>query len=171
MGTDILGPFLRHKEAPEDYGVWGVHGVAGGSTGLRSRISGDDGVYLSVSVLTPVVFFVFACVMAVVSAVHSYLVVLYAGRNKVAKDVGFYYMANAGGRLVGTLCSGLLYQETGGQWGISVCLYVATGFLVVATVLSLFLKPNPDGRLGSGSIAGDQGASEGAEEVVEFVTL
>ena len=134
------------------FAFWGIHG--GGRGGdldhndpdLAARILADDGMYLSVSVLTPLVFFVFACIMAVLSAVHSYLVVLYAGRNKVAKDVGFYYMANAGGRLVGTLSSGLLYQFTGGEWGIVVCLWVAAGFLVAAAVQSLFLRPHEDGR-------------------------
>jgi hypothetical protein len=107
-------------------------------------------------VLTPLVFFVFACIMAVLSAVHSYLVVLYAGRNKVAKDVGFYYMANAGGRLVGTLSSGLLYQYTGGEWGIVVCLWVAAGFLVAAAVQSLFLRPQENGQRRTQSEAREQ---------------
>ncbi len=44
------------------------------------------------------------------SAVHSYLILAYADNDKVAMNVGFYYMANAGGRLAGTVLSGLLYQ-------------------------------------------------------------
>ena len=52
----------------------------------------------------------FALLFAVNSSIHSYLVVRYAEGNKVAQSVGFYYMANAGGRLMGTLVSGALYS-------------------------------------------------------------
>ena len=44
---------------------------------------------------------------------HSYLILAYSDGDKVAMNVGFYYMANAGGRLVGTLLSGVMYQQTG----------------------------------------------------------
>ena len=55
---------------------------------------------------------VFGFAFAVNSSVHSYLVLAYAGSEKAAEDVGFYYAANAVGRFFGTLMSGLLYQ-----WG------------------------------------------------------
>ncbi len=55
---------------------------------------------------------VFGFAFAVNSSVHSYLILAYAGSEKAAEDVGFYYAANAFGRLIGTLLSGLLYQ-----WG------------------------------------------------------
>ena len=55
---------------------------------------------------------VFGFAFAVNSSVHSYLVLAYAGSEKAAEDVGFYYAANALGRFMGTLLSGLLYQ-----WG------------------------------------------------------
>ena len=51
----------------------------------------------------------FAMVFAVNSSVHSYLIVLYSNKDKVAMDLGYYYMANAGGRLIGTMSSGFLY--------------------------------------------------------------
>jgi predicted MFS family arabinose efflux permease len=54
----------------------------------------------------------FGVAFAVNSSVHSYLVLAYAGSEKAAEDVGFYYAANALGRFFGTLMSGLLYQ-----WG------------------------------------------------------
>lgn len=57
--------------------------------------------------------FSFAIIFAVNSAVHSYLVVKYAEGNKVAINVGFYYMANAFGRLTGTILSGALYSYAG----------------------------------------------------------
>ncbi|RZI76504.1 MAG: MFS transporter, partial [Rubrivivax sp.] len=54
----------------------------------------------------------FGFAFAVNSSVHSYLILAYAGSEKAAEDVGFYYAANALGRFMGTLMSGLLYQ-----WG------------------------------------------------------
>jgi hypothetical protein len=56
---------------------------------------------------------IFGFVFAINSAVHSYLVLAYAGSEKAAEDVGFYYAANAAGRFLGTLLSGLLYQPGG----------------------------------------------------------
>jgi predicted MFS family arabinose efflux permease len=56
---------------------------------------------------------VFGFVFAVNSSVHSYLILAYAGSEKAAEDVGFYYAANALGRFFGTLLSGLLYQGFG----------------------------------------------------------
>jgi len=55
----------------------------------------------------------FGVAFAVNSSVHSYLVLAYAGSEKAAEDVGFYYAANALGRFLGTLMSGLLYQQFG----------------------------------------------------------
>ena len=98
---------------------------------------------LCVSIVTPIFFIFFAVVMAVVSAVHSFLIVAYAGRDKVAKEVGFYYMSNAGGRLVGTMLSGVVYEYTAKMWGISICLWVATGFLTISSVCSFFLPSLP----------------------------
>ena len=64
---------------------------------------------------------IFGVVFAMNSAVHSYLILSYADNDKVAMNVGFYYMANAGGRLAGTVLSGLLYE-----WhGLSACLWVS----------------------------------------------
>jgi predicted MFS family arabinose efflux permease len=51
--------------------------------------------------------------------VHSYLVLAYAGSEKAAEDVGFYYAANASGRFLGTLLSGLLYQWGGLGWTLT----------------------------------------------------
>jgi MFS family permease len=56
---------------------------------------------------------VFGVAFAVNSSVHSYLILAYAGSEKAAEDVGFYYAANALGRFFGTLMSGLLYQQFG----------------------------------------------------------
>ncbi len=70
----------------------------------------------------------FGVIFAVNSSVHSYLILAFTDSDKVALNVGFYYMANAGGRLFGTIASGLLYQAfglTGTMWGSAVCLTIA----------------------------------------------
>lgn len=74
----------------------------------------------------------FGMVFAVNSAIHSYLILAYTDSDDVALNVGFYYMANAGGRLIGTLLSGVVYLFH----GLSGCLWVSTGFVVVATALT-----------------------------------
>jgi len=76
---------------------------------------------------------VFGIVFAINSAVHSYLVLAYSKSQHVSMDVGFYYMANAGGRLAGTLISGLAYQ-----WGgLVACLILSLLFVLAAWALSL----------------------------------
>ena len=70
----------------------------------------------------------FGAVFAVNSSVHSYLIVAYAREDGVSLDVGFYYMANAAGRLAGTVLSGVVYQ----YWGLATCLLVSS-LMIVAT--------------------------------------
>ena len=84
----------------------------------------------------------FGVVFALNSAVHSYLILAYADRRKVAMNVGFYYMANAGGRLAGTVLSGLLYQ-----WrGLEACLWASVVFVLAAGLLSLLLPDRSPAR-------------------------
>lgn len=81
---------------------------------------------------------IFGIVFAFNSAVHSYLVLAFTDDDKVALNVGFYYMANSGGRLVGTVLSGLIYQ----LYGLAGCLWVSSLFVLGAWIISLKL-PNP----------------------------
>ncbi|MEY3971487.1 MAG: hypothetical protein RLZZ80_1185 [Pseudomonadota bacterium] len=78
----------------------------------------------------------FGFVFAVNSSVHSYLVLAYAGSDKAAEDVGFYYAANAAGRFAGTLLSGLLYQWA----GLLACL-VGSGLMLLACFLLTIALP------------------------------
>jgi predicted MFS family arabinose efflux permease len=82
---------------------------------------------------------VFGALFAVNSAVHSFLIVSYAKADGVSLDVGFYYMANAMGRLLGTVLSGLVYQIG----GLVPCLAIAAAFVLLAAVISMAL---PRGR-------------------------
>ncbi|SFG07112.1 organoarsenical effux MFS transporter ArsJ [Neptunomonas qingdaonensis] len=77
----------------------------------------------------------FGAFFAVNSSLHSYLIVSYAKVNGVSLDVGFYYMANAMGRLLGTLLSGALYQ----LYGLEACLWISSFFLFVAWLISFKL--------------------------------
>lgn len=93
----------------------------------------------------------FGIIFALNSAVHSYLILAYTDHRKVAMNVGIYYMANACGRLAGTILSGLLYQaglHSGTTGGLIWCLLASTGFVLVAALLSLGLPGRAQGRTG-----------------------
>jgi len=77
----------------------------------------------------------FGALFAVNSSLHSFLIISYAKEDGVSLDVGFYYMANAMGRLLGTVLSGWLFQA----YGLGVCLLTSTAFLVMAALISLAL--------------------------------
>ena len=83
---------------------------------------------------------VFGFAFAVNSAVHSYLILVYAGSEKSAEDVGFYYAANALGRFFGTLLSGLLYQEG----GIALALAGSALMLGACWILTMMLPMTKD---------------------------
>ena len=74
----------------------------------------------------------FGFVFAVNSAVHSYLILAYAGDKKIAEDVGFYYAANAAGRLLGTFLSGFIYQFG----GMPANLFGAAALLAICCLLT-----------------------------------
>jgi predicted MFS family arabinose efflux permease len=78
---------------------------------------------------------IFGVVFAMNSALHSFLIVSYARDDGVSLDVGFYYMANAMGRLIGTLLSGWLFQSA----GLAACLWVSALFLLLTSVVSIGL--------------------------------
>ena len=96
---------------------------------------------------------VFGAAFAVNSSVHSYLILAYAGSEKAAEDVGFYYAANALGRFFGTLLSGLLYQWGGLSWSLlgSGLMLLACWAVTLALPTRLPLAgsgpgPDPDAR-------------------------
>ena len=79
----------------------------------------------------------FGVVFAMNSSIHSYLILAYTDADSVSLNVGFYYMANAGGRLLGTLLSGGVYLHGGMQ----ACLWVSALFVGLSWLSSLRLPP------------------------------
>ena len=78
---------------------------------------------------------VYGGLFAINSSFHSFLIVNYANAQSVSMDVGFYYMANAMGRLLGTLLSGIVYQA----FGLETCLYLSSLMIAIAIFASAFL--------------------------------
>ena len=84
---------------------------------IASLIAGDPADWLTATLIAGLMLFVFA----INSSVRSYLILTFGAADRITRDVGFYYMANAAGRLVGTLLSGLSYQIG----GLPLCLATA----------------------------------------------
>lgn len=96
---------------------------------LALAVGADPGTAIVIGLIA------FGVVFALNSAVHSFLILRYADGDRAAMNVGFYYMANAGGRLAGTLLSGLLYQ-----WlGLEACLVASALLVLGAGMVSLGL--------------------------------
>ncbi|MFT6926085.1 MAG: putative MFS family arabinose efflux permease [Psychromonas sp.] len=85
----------------------------------------------------------FGGVFAINSSLHSYLIISYARGDGVSLDVGFYYMANAMGRLIGTVLSGWVFQVA----GLAACMWVSFAFLALTTIISLWLPKKIEAKL------------------------
>jgi predicted MFS family arabinose efflux permease len=94
---------------------------------------------------------VFAVVFAVNSAIHSYLVLAYTEDDGIALNVGFYYMANAAGRLLGTLLSGIVFQLA----GFAGCLWGAFVLILITALLSMGLPETAGARITMAEAAGE----------------
>ena len=101
-----------------------------------SLISGGPQPWLSVILVGGLL--AFGALFAINSALHSYLILAFTKSERVTMDVGFYYMANAGGRLLGTLLSGATYQ----MGGLPAMLATATAMVCFASILAGRLKPS-----------------------------
>ena len=91
----------------------------------------------ALTLLIVVGLLVFGAVFAVNSALHSYLILAFTDRTRVTMDVGFYYMANAAGRLVGTVASGASYQIG----GLPLCLGTAAAMIAASWLCVRRLEP------------------------------
>ena len=103
--------------------AWALAAVPAALT-LAALLSSGPGAWLTVVLVAGLL--VFGAVFAVNSSLHSYLILAFSRAERVTMDVGFYYMANAGGRLLGTVLSGLTYQAGG------LALMLGTAALMVA---------------------------------------
>jgi hypothetical protein len=119
-------------ETPKGYTVLFWAGVLT-AVPIAIALAIGAGIFPGVSIVGGLA--IFAVIFAINSAVHSYMIVYYAESEKVAMTVGFYYMANAGGRLVGTVLSGWVYQVT----GIVGCLWLSGLFSGTAALISAAL--------------------------------
>jgi hypothetical protein len=82
---------------------------------------------------------IFGAIFAINSALHSYLILSFTTPERVSMDVGFYYMANAGGRLLGTVLSGLSYQVG----GLALCLATAAALVLLSALGAARLRTKP----------------------------
>jgi len=121
------------REVPEAR-LWGAH-LAAIPLLLALFVGSAQVARLDLVVTVGLGAFGFA--FAVVSSLHSYLILAYAGSEKAAEDVGFYYAANAGGRLIGILLSGALAQSG----GLAACLWGSTTMLALCLAIT-FLLPS-----------------------------
>ena len=122
-----------------------VHAAKGWSWALASipavltvaaLLSGGPQPWLSVILVAGLL--AFGALFAINSALHSYLILAFTKSERVTMDVGFYYMANAGGRLLGTLLSGATYQ----MGGLPLMLATATAMVCIAAFLAGRLAPS-----------------------------
>lgn len=104
-------------------------------TGVTSALAFVLGLQLSTTVVLILGLCVFGIVFAINSSLHSYLILSYAKEDGTSLDVGFYYMSNALGRLLGTILSGWIYQSA----GLVICLWVSAAFVAVAAIISIAL--------------------------------
>ena len=116
--------------------IWGA-ALAAIPVALATALSLND--FARPDLIVTIGLGVFGLVFAVLSSLHSYLILAYAGSKKAAEDVGFYYAANAAGRLFGTLLSGILMQAG----GLPACLWASAMMLGVCWGFTLILRDRP----------------------------
>ena len=96
----------------------------------------SDGPQTWLTISLVIGLLIFGALFAINSALHSYLILAFTKAERVTMDVGFYYMANAGGRLLGTVLSGLTYQVG----GLPMMLGAATVMVGAAAIVAGFLR-------------------------------
>ncbi|WP_444993828.1 organoarsenical effux MFS transporter ArsJ [Aliikangiella sp. IMCC44359] len=142
-GVQALTPKLTHRDKTQTPGgrtafIWAM------SLAFIPALIGLS-FYQSFDIEFALIFglLIFGVLFAINSSLHSFLIVNLATEDGVSLDIGFYYMANAMGRLLGTVLSGWIYQAYGLEW----CLFVSSGFLLLAAGLSLLIPAQPNTAL------------------------
>ncbi|QTH64471.1 organoarsenical effux MFS transporter ArsJ [Psychrosphaera ytuae] len=143
---DVTGQ-LKHSR-PALLAVLALTIVTLALTGVFQVVIGNGDLAI-VNQVVVIGLLVFGAVFAVNSSLHSFLIVDLAKADGVAMDVGFYYMANAMGRLLGTILSGAVYQA----YGLVECVAVSSLLLILATLVSTKLPGKESGKQ-SGKLPG-----------------
>ncbi|MFM2205163.1 MAG: hypothetical protein RLZZ560_558 [Cyanobacteriota bacterium] len=146
MGLWVIGYGIVQGSAPALRRAWGQRRPPNAAdlsfwTALLTAIPALIAMALWRQVAHPAVAVVgglvaFAVVFAMNSSIHSYLVLATSDAEAVSLNVGFYYMANAAGRLVGTLLSGALFLVG----GLPLCLWASSGLVALAWLSTQRLK-------------------------------
>jgi len=127
---------LRARSRPEPELVQAARGwgwaltVVPAAMALAVALSPGPALWLTATLVGGLL--VFGAIFAVNSSLHSYLILTFTRDERVTMDVGFYYMANAGGRLIGTVLSGLTYQ----LGGLALCLGTAAAMVALGALAS-----------------------------------
>jgi predicted MFS family arabinose efflux permease len=136
MHVDAAG--LAHGSVPDGRtAMWLAFALAAFPAGIALALMA--GISPAVAIVGGLL--AFGVVFALNSSVHSYLILAYTDSDKAAMGVGFYYMANALGRLAGTVLSGAVYQV----WGLVGCLWLAVLFVLGAGLISILLPRREGG--------------------------
>ena len=149
LGLWVIGYGLVQGSAPSLRKLWGYSSSPGPSavqfwSALLTAIPALIAVSLSrdvdLSVAITAGLAAFGVVFAMNSSIHSYMVLAYTDQENVSMNVGFYYMANASGRLVGTLLSGAVFMlGRDATEGMQACLMVSTTLVLLSWLSSLRL--------------------------------
>ena len=115
--------------------AWALAAIPAVLTGAAFLSTGPQ-TWLTVTLVVGLL--AFGAIFAVNSALHSYLILAFTKVERVTMDVGFYYMANAGGRLIGTVLSGLTYQVG----GLTLMLATAAVMVAMSALVAGKLDPN-----------------------------
>jgi MFS family permease len=149
MGLWVIGYGIVQGSAPALRRAWGRSAPPGPAavqfwSGLLTAIPAWIAIALAREVAHPAFAVVvglaaFGVVFAMNSSIHSYMVLAYTDAESVSLNVGFYYMANAAGRLLGTLLSGWLFLSG----GLQACLWCSTLLVALAFAVSTRLPMPP----------------------------
>ncbi len=135
---------LRAAARPEGELIRAARGWAGAlfvvpaGMSIAVLLSSGPETWLTITLVAGLL--IFGAIFAINSSLHSYLILAFTQEERVTMDVGFYYMANAGGRLIGTVLSGLTYQIG----GLALCLATAAAMVGLSALAAGRLEPHEE---------------------------
>ena len=155
MGLWVIGYGIVQGSAPGLRRLWGQSQSPGASavqfwSALLTAIPALIAIALwrnaDVAIAITAGLAAFGVVFAMNSSIHSYMVLAYTDQDNVSLNVGFYYMANAAGRLVGTLLSGAVFMIGGSEaGGMQACLWASSLLVLLSSLVSLRLPATRGG--------------------------